>query len=189
MKDEDGSVSVIFLNESPHRELYKTLCPIFFTGTSHVMHTSQVAGIDIHYGSRRWNRRRSGGNCEHQYFFNHKFFVTLHGFRKGLVDPSTDDQCRFTIGNPTIATVNDVVGYPGGNEEELQTEQKARYLIPSHASPSTTKCKDRYPVYQTKAARGECTNNPSWMIVTAASPATTRRGTVPCSMRRYLRCA
>jgi len=59
------------------------------------------------------------------------------------VNPTTDEQYFFTA-----------------TEDSGQ-----RFVLPKVAAPSVTKCKDRYPVCVSEAARGECASNPGWMIV------------------------
>ena len=82
----------------------------------------------------------------------HRFFVTLHGVRESLVDPTTDEQYFFTIHD-----IND----SSNNQEE---EGGVEFILPKNAAPSQTLCKDRYPICVTEAARGECTNNPGWYV-------------------------
>ena len=82
----------------------------------------------------------------------HRFFVTLHGVRESLVDPTTDEQYFFTIHD-----IND----SSNNQEE---EGGVEFILPKNAAPSQTLCKDRYPICVTEAARGDCTNNPGWYV-------------------------
>ena len=107
--------------------------------------------VDVHYDDGRFGNyvgtmEINGGKLNIESFPGHRFFITRHGVREGLVDPSTDEQYFFTVES------ND------GNGD-------LKFVLPSHAAPSTTKCKDRYPVCVKEAARGECKNNPGWMIV------------------------
>jgi len=107
--------------------------------------------VDVHFDDGRFGKvvgtADSGHELQISTFVNHRFFVTLHGVREGLVDPKTDEQYFFTITNEN-------------NDDGKQT-----FTIPKTAAPSTTLCKDRYPVCVHEAARGECTRNPGWMIV------------------------
>jgi len=133
----DARVNAIFRNESPYR-------------------------ADIHYDDGRFGRvvgtaSEKGGTVEITSFPTHKFFVTLHGVRESLVDPSTDEQYFFTIGHD--------------NEGEMQ-----QFVLPESAAPSTTKCKDRYPVCANEAERGECTRNPGWMIVNCCQSCDDKEG-------------
>lgn len=129
-------ISAIFQNLSPHR-------------------------ADIHYDDGRFGKvvgtADSGNEIQISTFVNHRFFVTLHGVREGLVDPETDEQYFFTITNE--------------NNEGRQT-----FIIPKTAAPSTTLCKDRYPVCVHEAARGECTRNPGWMIVNCCKSCDEKEG-------------
>ena len=104
--------------------------------------------IDIYYDDGRFGKlvttvSANGGSSNGiNTFVGHRFFATMHGVREGLVDPATDEQFFFTVDD----TVND-------------------FVIPEDASTSKTRCRDRYPACKNEAARGECTNNPGWMIV------------------------
>ena len=86
-------------------------------------------------------------------YVGHRFFVTLHGVRESLVDPTTDEQYFFTIHDNNDSSNN--------NQEE---EGGVEFILPENAAPSQTLCKDRYPICVTEAARGECTNNPGWYV-------------------------
>ena len=103
---------------------------------------------DVYFDDGRFGRASgtvdSGDNIRLKSFPGHRFFVPRHGVRDGLVDPATDDQYSFTV----------------NSSDRLQV-----FAIPQEASPSKTRCKDRYPVCAHEAARGECTRNPGWMIV------------------------
>ena len=85
---------------------------------------------DIHYDDGRFGKLVStvdpnGGRLGPlNSFIGHSFFVTMHGVREGLVNPSTDEQYFFTV---TSELVNE-------------------FVIPKDATTSSTPCKDRYPV-------------------------------------------
>ena len=104
---------------------------------------------DVHYDDGRFGKLVStvdpngGRTGPINTFVGHHFFITMHGVREGLVNPTTDEQYFFTVSS------------------ELSNE----FVIPKDATTSKTPCKDRYPVCQHEAQRGECTNNPGWMIV------------------------
>ena len=51
-----------------------------------------------------------------------RFFITRHGVREPLVDPTTDEQYFFTV--------------EGNGRDE--------FTVPHDAAPSMTKCRDRY---------------------------------------------
>jgi hypothetical protein len=115
---------------------------------------------DVHFDDGRFGNyvatlETSGEKVQIDSFPGHRFFITRHGVREGLVDPSTDEQYFFTVGE--------------GNDE-------AEFTLPSHAAPSITKCKDRYPVCVQEAARGECTRNPGWMIVNCCKSCDEKEG-------------
>ena len=114
---------------------------------------------DVHYDDGRFGNyvgtiETNGNKLEIESFNGHRFFITRHGVREGLVDPDTDEQYFFTV--------------EGNNDME--------FILPSTAAPSTTKCKDRYPVCVQEAARGECTNNPGWMIVNCCKSCDEKEG-------------
>ena len=85
------------------------------------------------------------------------FFITRHGVREPLVDPATDTQYFFTVDD-------------GTGDEDYE------FVVPRNAAPSATKCRDRYPVCVSEAARGECTNNPGWMIVNCCKSCDDKEG-------------
>ena len=123
--------------------------------------------IDVHYDDGRFGNvvgtsDANGGIVSISSFVSHRFFVTIHGVREGLVDPDTDEQHSF------------VVRPRGGGEEEEEEDHNHHddndhdeqlFVVPSNASPSTNKCKDRYRVCAQEAEGGECRRNPGWMIV------------------------
>ena len=101
----------------------------------------------MHYDDGRFGKvvgsaDAGGGVLNMSTFVTHSFFVTMHGAREGLVDPSTDEQYSFDA----------------WRDGQL-------FVVPDDAAPSTTACKDRYPVCTKEADNGECTRNPGWMIV------------------------
>ena len=59
--------------------------------------------VDIYFDDGRFGKvvgtSDSGDEIQISTFVNHRFFVTLHGVREGLVDPKTDEQYFFTITN------------------------------------------------------------------------------------------
>ena len=130
----DTPVSVQIQNHSPHR-------------------------ADVHFDDGRFGKVSgtvdSGGTIRLNSFPGHRFFVTRHGVRDGLVDPATDEQYFFTI---------------------KSDERSQLFAIPREGSPSTTRCKDRYPVCVQEAARGECTRNPGWMIVNCCGSCDEKEG-------------
>jgi hypothetical protein len=140
-------------NASPNRQLkaiFKNLSPY---------------RADVHYDDGRFgkyvgNMERGNGKVEVDTFSGHRFFITRHGVREGLVDPSTDEQYFFTV-------------------EAKDGSGQVEFELPSHAAPSVTKCKDRYPVCVEEAARGECTNNPGWMIVNCCKSCDDKEGFGP----------
>lgn len=87
-------------------------------------------------------------------FLDHKFFITMHGVRESLVDPASDEQYFFTVQEPL----------------------EERFILPQTAAPSTTKCKDRYPICVSEAKRGECNRNPGWMIVNCCKSCDDKEG-------------
>ena len=115
---------------------------------------------DIHYDDGRFGKivqtvpANGESSTPIHTFVGHRFFVTMHGVREGLVDPTTDEQIFFTV---------------GGNDEK-------KFVIPKEATTSKTRCKDRYPVCKKEAARGECTNNPGWMIVNCCQACEEKEG-------------
>lgn len=74
--------------------------------------------------------------------------------REGLVDPETDEQYFYTV----------------------EHEQGQIFALPETAAPSETKCKDRYPICDFEANRGECTSNPGWMIVNCCKSCDDKEG-------------
>jgi hypothetical protein len=114
---------------------------------------------DVHFDDGRFGKyigtmETDGGKVEIDTHPGHRFFITRHGVREGLVDPDTDEQFFFTVGN----------------------DHEAKFILPSHAAPSKTKCKDRYPVCAFEADRGECTANPGWMIVNCCASCEAKEG-------------
>ena len=121
-RQRNPPINVLVRNDSPHR-------------------------IDVHYDDGRFGKvvgsaDAGGGVLNMSTFVTHSFFVTMHGAREGLVDPSTDEQYSFDA----------------WRDGQL-------FVVPDDAAPSTTACKDRYPVCTKEADNGECTRNPGWMIV------------------------
>jgi len=80
------------------------------------------------------------------------------------VDPMTDEQYFFTV-------VED-----NTNDNTTEEDEMKKFVIPKEATTSKTKCKDRYPVCTNEAARGECTNNPGWMIVNCCQACEEKEG-------------
>jgi len=76
------------------------------------------------------------------------------------VDPATDTQYYFTV----------------KGDDEDGTDEDYEFVVPRDAAPSATKCRDRYPVCVSEAARGECTNNPGWMIVNCCKSCDDKEG-------------
>ena len=119
---------------------------------------------DIHYDDGRFgqivgfvtpnNDASSSARININSIVGHRFFITMHGVREGLVDPNTDEQYFFTV------TANEV----------------NKFIIPKEATTSQTRCKDRYPVCKSEANRGECTNNPGWMIVNCCESCEEKEG-------------
>ncbi|KAL7497778.1 hypothetical protein ACHAWT_010195 [Skeletonema menzelii] len=120
---------------------------------------------DIHYDDGRFGKivqtvpAKGESTQPIHTFVGHRFFVTMHGVREGLVDPTTDEQIFFTVGDDDDDDVNEY-----------------KFVIPKEATTSKTRCKDRYPVCQHEAARGECTNNPGWMIVNCCQSCEEKEG-------------
>jgi len=119
---------------------------------------------DIHYDDGRFGKivgtvSPHGGSTTTplETFVGHRFFITMHGVREGLVDPATDEQYFFTV-----------------TSDEKEDEEE--FVIPKEASTSKTLCKDRYPVCKNEAARGECTRNPGWMIVNCCQSCEEKEG-------------
>ena len=136
-EDDDRELKAYFRNLSPYR-------------------------ADVHFDDGRFGDyvatlETDGREVEVNSFPGHRFFITRHGVREGLVDPATDEQYFFTI-------------------EPKHKNDRVEFAVPSHAAPSTTKCKDRYPVCVDEAARGECTNNPGWMIVNCCKSCDDKEG-------------
>ena len=118
--------------------------------------------VDIHYDDGRFGKviqtisANGGSSTAIHTFVGHRFFVTMHGVREGLVDPTTDEQYFFTIDD--------------------DTKDETKFVIPKEATTSNIRCKDRYPVCTKEAARGECTNNPGWMIVNCCQACEEKEG-------------
>lgn len=114
---------------------------------------------DVHFDDGRFGKVSgtvdSGDTIRLSSFPGHRFFVTRHGVRDGLVDPTTDDQYYFQV----------------NSDDRLQV-----FTIPREGSPSKTRCKDRYPVCAQEAARGECVRNPGWMIVNCCGSCDEKEG-------------
>lgn len=79
-----------------------------------------------------------GGLSTINTFRGHGFFVTRHGVKEGLFDPSTDKQHKFFPRKP--------------NE---------KFVIPENAAPSPNPCQDRFST----CAHLNCWDSPGWMIV------------------------
>ena len=75
-------------------------------------------------------------------FREHRFFVTRHGVKERLFDPTTDEPLWLTAKTP---------------DQTLD--------IPASAAPSTNLCQDRFSVCQEYVKDGGCWNGPGWMIV------------------------
>ena len=121
-RQRNPPINVLVRNDSPHR-------------------------IDVHYDDGRFGKvvgsaDAGGGVLNMSTFVTHRFFVTMHGAREGLVDPTTDEQYSFDA-------------WRDGQV----------FVVPDDAALTTTVCKDRYPVCTKEAENGECTRNPGWMIV------------------------
>ena len=116
---------------------------------------------DIHYDDGRFGKivqtvpANGESSTPIHTFVGHRFFVTMHGVREGLVDPTSDEQIFFTVG---------------------ENHDEKKFVIPKEATTSKTRCKDRYPVCKKEAARGECTNNPGWMIVNCCQACEEKEG-------------
>ncbi|KAL7522774.1 hypothetical protein ACHAWX_007477 [Stephanocyclus meneghinianus] len=126
---------------------------------------------DIHYDDGWFGKyvatiETNGEVIQLDTFLGDRFFVTRHGVREGLVDPATDEQYFFTV-DPTQ-------GQNSG--EDKGKGNGVQFVLPSHAAPSKTKCKDRYPVCAKEANRGECTANPGWMIVNCCESCELKEG-------------
>ena len=123
---------------------------------------------DIHFDDGRFGKiagtvsPNGGSSAPVETFVGHRFFITMHGVREGLVDATTDEQLFFTVTNDN------------NNDNEVVNNMK--FVIPKEATASKTKCKDRYPVCKSEAARGECTNNPGWMIVNCCASCEEKEG-------------
>jgi hypothetical protein len=118
---------------------------------------------DVHFDDGRFGNyvatlETNGEKVTIDSFAGHRFFITRHGVREGLVDPSTDEQYFFTV------------------KETNNVDDAVEFTLPSTAAPSKTKCKDRYPVCVHEAARGECTRNPGWMIVNCCKSCDEKEG-------------
>lgn len=86
---------------------------------------------DIHYDDGRFGSfvatmEANGGEGVLQTFPGHSFFITMHGVRESLVDPATDEQYFFRV--------------------PVDKQEGPHFILPAEAKPSTTKCKDRYPI-------------------------------------------
>lgn len=127
-RDPSESLTALFRNDSPHR--------------------ADVHHDDGMFGSVVGTAEAYGGILRVHTFPGHRFFVTLHGAREGLVDPETDEQHFYEVG-----------------AEGEDDDDEPLFLVPEDASPSATRCRDRYPVCASEARRGECARNPGWMIV------------------------
>ncbi|EED94032.1 hypothetical protein THAPSDRAFT_261963 [Thalassiosira pseudonana CCMP1335] len=124
---------------------------------------------DVHFDDGRFGNyintiEANGGTVNINTFIGHKFFVTRHGVREGLVDPETDDPYLF------------VVEEQKESDDNSNNYQGPQFVLPANAAPSTTKCKDRYPICKHEAKRGECTNNPGWMIVNCCQSCDAKEG-------------
>ncbi len=122
--------------------------------------------IDVHYDDGRFGNvvgtaDADGGVVRISSFVSHRFFITIHGVREGLVNPDNDEQHSFVV-------------RPRGGDEDVDHDHDHRddndhdeqlFVVPSNASPSKNICKDRYPVCKQEAEGGECRRNPGWMIV------------------------
>ena len=123
---------------------------------------------DIHYDDGRFGKvmqtisANGGTSTPIHTFVGHRFFVTMHGVREGLVDPMTEEQISFTVNDD--------------DTDDDEHDGKKKFVIPKEATTSKTKCKDRYPVCKDEAARGECTNNPGWMIVNCCQSCDDKEG-------------
>mmetsp|Transcript_6636 Transcript_6636/g.13171 ORF Transcript_6636/g.13171 Transcript_6636/m.13171 type:complete len:471 (+) Transcript_6636:64-1476(+) len=124
---------------------------------------------DIHFDDGRFGNfvstlEANGGEARLTTYRGHSFFITRHGVREALVDPATDGQYFFRIPED----------FEGKDDEE-----GPHFTLPAEASPSKTKCKDRYPICTFEAERGECTNNPGWMIVNCCKSCDDKEGYAP----------
>ncbi|KAL3809185.1 hypothetical protein ACHAXA_000704 [Cyclostephanos tholiformis] len=138
--------------------------------------------IDVHYDDGRFGNvvgtaDANGGIVRISSFETHRFFITMHGVREGLVDPETDEQHSFVVRHRHRGWG----GGGNGGEEDFEGEDHDKhneqlFVVPANASPSKNKCKDRYPVCVQEAERGECTRNPGWMIVNCCRSCDDREG-------------
>jgi len=152
--NDDGSCQEKSNKPNNNRQLLREDIPVSVT-----FRNESPIRADIYYDDGRFGKvvgtlHENGGDINISTFPNHRFFATIHGTREPLVD-SSDEQYFFTV----------------TNEEENQV-----FILPTTAAPSTTLCKDRYPVCTTEAARGECTNNPGWMIVNCCKSCDIKEG-------------
>ncbi len=91
---------------------------------------------DIHFDDGRFGNflstlEANGGEARLTTYRGHSFFITRHGVREALVDPATDEQYFFRVPED----------FEGGDDAT-----GPHFTLPVEASPSKTKCKDRYPV-------------------------------------------
>lgn len=76
-------------------------------------------------------------------FPGNQFFLTRHGVKEGLFDPTTDQQHKFSA-----------------------TRAGQTFVIPADAAPSANKCQDRFgDTCENFAKAGNCWDSPGWMIV------------------------
>ena len=155
--DDDGSCQETdsSSNKPNNRQLLREDMPISVTFRNESPTRADIYYHDGRFGKVVGSLNEHGGEIHISTFPNHRFFVTIHGTREPLVNQDTDEQYFFTV----------------TNEEESQV-----FTLPTTAAPSTTLCKDRYPVCTTEVARGECTNNPGWMIVNCCKSCDDKEG-------------
>jgi hypothetical protein len=105
--------------------------------------------IDIYWDDGQYGAHVStldkGETGQVNTYVGHSFFITRHGVKEGLF-------------------------YHAGEEGEERIvlnvrRRNQKFLIPSHAAPSTNPCQDRFSICKSQAENGGCHNSPGWMIV------------------------
>jgi hypothetical protein len=145
--DPHTSFPVTLINQSPYR------VDIYWDNTDSNPDDDTSIGQVIHHLDG------NGASVSLTVFRDNKFFITRHGVKELLFDPTTDQQHTFTTMRPG------------------QT-----FVIPANAAPSATKCRDRFPKPCTKYAQaGQCWDNPGWMIVNCCGSCETYSPTLQAS--------
>ena len=101
---------------------------------------------DIHWHDGRFGRAIGtldpGKTTSVRTMAGHTFFVTRHGVREQLVDPSTDERITFRV------------------QEDSKT-----FVIPANAATPADPCTDRFDICKAEAERTHCMDSPGWMVV------------------------